>query len=49
MPSGKELLVFLFNDFLLFATAKTSLNNWQSQLFERKTGLQLKLYRLVRY
>ena len=47
MPSGKELLVFLFNDFLLFSTAKAPTNNWQSQLFERKANMQLKLYRMV--
>ncbi|CAF1543692.1 unnamed protein product, partial [Rotaria sp. Silwood1] len=46
VPSGKELLAFLFNDFLLFSTIKTSSNNWQSQLFELKSNLQLKLYRL---
>ncbi|CAF4620032.1 unnamed protein product, partial [Rotaria sp. Silwood2] len=40
------LLAFLFNDFLLFSTIKTSSNNWQSQLFEPKSNLQLKLYRL---
>ncbi|CAF1464097.1 unnamed protein product [Adineta steineri] len=45
MPSGRELLVFLFNDFLLFATMKSSSSHWQSQLFERKSNLQLKLYR----
>ncbi|CAF4618086.1 unnamed protein product, partial [Rotaria sp. Silwood2] len=46
VSSGKELLAFLFNDFLLFSTIKTSSNNWQSQLFEPKSNLQLKLYRL---
>ena len=46
-PGGKELLVFLFNDFLLFTTIKTSSNNWQTQLFEQKSNLQLKLYRTV--
>ncbi|CAF0815781.1 unnamed protein product [Rotaria sordida] len=46
VSSGKDLLVFLFNDFLLFSTIKTSSNNWQSQLFEPKSNLQLKLYRL---
>ncbi|UJR27176.1 hypothetical protein I4U23_008472 [Adineta vaga] len=46
MPSGKELLVFLFNDFLLFSTSKVSSTNWQAQLFERKANLQLKIYRL---
>ncbi|CAF0939796.1 unnamed protein product [Adineta ricciae] len=45
VPSGKELLGFLFNDFLLFATMKSS-SNWQTQLFERRTNFQLKLYRM---
>ena len=44
--SGRELLTFLFNDFLLFSTIKAS-NNWRRQLFESKTNLRLKLYRLV--
>ncbi|CAF3803002.1 unnamed protein product, partial [Rotaria sp. Silwood1] len=46
VPSGKELLAFLFNDFLLFSTIKSSSTNWQTQLFEQKSTLQLKLYRL---
>ena len=45
--SGRELLTFLFNDFLLFSTIKASSNNWQTQLFESKTNLRLELYRLV--
>jgi hypothetical protein len=47
VSSGKELLVFLFNDFILFSTMKSSSNNWQMQIFEQKSNLQLKLYRLV--
>ncbi len=47
VPSGKELLAFLFNDFLLFSTMKSSSNNWQTQIFESKSNLQLKLYRMV--
>ncbi|CAF4225977.1 unnamed protein product [Rotaria sp. Silwood2] len=46
VPSGKELLAFLFNDFLLCSTMKSSSANWQTQLFEQKSTLQLKLYRL---
>ncbi|CAF3438151.1 unnamed protein product [Rotaria socialis] len=46
VPSGKELLGFLFNDFLLFSTIKSSSTNWQTQIFELKSALQLKLYRL---
>jgi len=46
IPSGRELLVFLFNDFLLLSTIKSSSNNWRASLFESKTNLQLKLYRL---
>ncbi|UJR22027.1 hypothetical protein I4U23_025094 [Adineta vaga] len=45
VSSGKELLGFLFNDFLLLATMKSS-NNWHTQIFERKTNFQLKLYRM---
>jgi hypothetical protein len=47
VPGGKELLAFLFNDFILFATMKSSSSNWQAQLFEPKSSLQLKLYRMV--
>ncbi|CAF3610041.1 unnamed protein product [Rotaria socialis] len=46
VSSGKELVAFLFNDFLLLSTIKISSHNWQSQLFESKSNLQLKLYRL---
>ncbi|CAF0882259.1 unnamed protein product [Rotaria sordida] len=48
VPSGKELLAFLFNDFLLCSTIKSSSSstNWQTQIFEQKSTLQLKLYRL---
>ncbi|CAF2190332.1 unnamed protein product [Rotaria magnacalcarata] len=46
VSSGKELVAFLFNDFLLLSTIKVSSHNWQSQLFESKSNLQLKLYRL---
>ncbi|CAF3289384.1 unnamed protein product, partial [Rotaria sp. Silwood2] len=46
VPSGKELLAILFNDFLLFSTIKSSSTNWQTQIFEQKSTLQLKLYRL---
>lgn len=45
LPSGKELLVFLFNDFILLTTMKSSTSHWQTHLFEAKSNLQLKLYR----
>lgn len=46
VPGGKELLAFLFNDFLLFSTIKSSSSNWQTQIFEAKSNLHLKLYRV---
>ena len=46
VSSRRELLTSLFNDFLLFSTITVS-NNWRRQLFESKTNLRLKLYRLV--
>ena len=45
--SGRELLTSLFNDFLLFSTTKASSNNWRTQVFESKTNLRLKIYRLI--
>ena len=47
MPSSKELLVFLFDDFLLLSIVKTPVAHWQSLLFEPKSNLHLKLYRSV--
>ncbi|CAF4977419.1 unnamed protein product, partial [Rotaria sp. Silwood1] len=44
--SRKELLTFLFTDFLLFSNVKTLLKNWQSKLLQPKSHLQLKLFRL---
>jgi hypothetical protein len=46
--SGKDLLAFLFNDFLLFATMKNSSTHWQTLLFDNNSHLQLKVYRSVR-
>ena len=46
VSSRRELLTSLFNDSLLFSTITVS-NNWRRQLFESKTNLRLKLYRLV--
>ena len=46
VSSRRELLTSLFNNFLLFSTITVS-SNWRRQLFESKTNLRLKLYRLV--
>ncbi|CAF1162381.1 unnamed protein product [Didymodactylos carnosus] len=39
VPGGKELLAFLFNNFLLFTIFKSSSSNWQTQIFEQKSNL----------
>jgi Pleckstrin homology domain len=48
VKSGKELLTFVFNDFLMFTTPSRPLASLNLQfLFDNKSNLQLKMYRKV--
>ena len=48
VKSGKELLTFVFNDFLMFTTPSRPLASLNLQfLFDNKSNLQVKMYRKV--
>ena len=46
--SGKELLVFVFNDFILLTTVSKPLSSLNMQfLFDKKSNLALRIYKKV--